>query len=251
MATATDIPIIDSHIHLYPEAELDTLSWYKPGEPLGKQHSVEDYKAATAGSNVKGFIFVETDRKNDIEAGAKDGSGWEHPLAEVDWLRRIVAGEPREGEGHEAADAGLCVAYIPWAPMPSGAAVLERYIEKAREVAGESWAKVRGFRYLLQDKPSGTALTDSFIESLQLLGRKKLVFDLGVDQHRRGRAQLEEVVEMIDRAHDGVAEEDKVVFIISTFSSPTDPLISLCPRLWTTPSITLSFPPDQVERKPH
>ena len=76
---------------------------------------------------------------------------------------------------------------------------------------------MKGFRYLLQDKPNGTALSDDFIEGLKLLGRKKFVFDLGVDQHKRGRIQLEEAVEMIDRAHDGVDEEDKVVFILSKF----------------------------------
>jgi L-rhamnono-1,4-lactonase len=38
-----------------------------------------------------------------------------------------------------------------------------------------------------------------------------------VDQHRRGRIQLEEAVEMIDRAHDGVEEEQKVVFVLSMF----------------------------------
>ena len=41
------------------------------------------------------------------------------------------------------------------------------------------------------------------------------VFDLGIDQHRRGRIQLEEAVDMIDRAHDGVPEDEKVVFILS------------------------------------
>ncbi|KXJ91110.1 hypothetical protein Micbo1qcDRAFT_148212 [Microdochium bolleyi] len=245
-AMAADIPIIDSHIHLYPEDELDTLSWYKPGEPLGKQHSVEDYKAATTGSPypVKGFVFLETDRKNDLESGAKDGSGWKDPLAEVDWLRRIVTGTPKDGQGHTKEDAELCVAYIPWAPMPSGAEVLEKYIEKVKEVAGESWSKVRGFRYLLQDKPNGTALTEGFIESLKLLGRKKLVFDLGVDQRQRGRVQLEEAVEMIDRAHDGVAEEDKVVFIINHMCKPDlgvyNTMSSPSFLAWRTAMFTLS-----------
>ncbi len=77
------------------------------------------------------------------------------------------------------------------------------------------WKKVRGIRYLVQDKPAGTMLDEAFIASLKLLGRRGLVFDLGVDQHRRGRAQLDEAVDMIDRAHEGVPDDDKVVFIIS------------------------------------
>lgn len=214
---ASNIPIIDAHIHLYPKSELETLAWYTPDGPLASQHSLEEYNAAISSSpkQVKGFVFLETDRKHDLEAGAKDGSGWEHPLQEVSWLKRIALGQPREGEGHTAEDAALCAAYIPWAPIPSGPEVLEKYIELAKKEAGDSWKKVRGFRYLLQDKPDKTCLSDAFIESLKLLGRKGLVFDVGVNQHDRGRIQLEETVEMIDRAHEGVPDNEKVVFILS------------------------------------
>ncbi|KAI1389882.1 amidohydrolase 2 [Hypoxylon trugodes] len=217
---ADDIPIIDAHIHLFPESELDTLAWSKPDNPLYKQHSIEEYRAATEGSTPKGFIFIETDRKNDLAAGDKDGSGWKDPLAEVSWVKRIITGQPKPGEGHTKDDASLCVAYIPWAPLPSGVAAMEKYIELVKQEAGESWSKVRGFRYLLQDKPNGTMLQDNFIESLKLLGRLGLVFDLGVDQHNRGRAQLEEVVEMIDRAHEGVPEDQRVTFIINHMCKP-------------------------------
>ncbi|OTB09010.1 hypothetical protein M426DRAFT_316300 [Hypoxylon sp. CI-4A] len=218
---ADDIPIIDAHIHLWPRSELETLAWNKPEHPLYEQRSLEEYKEATAAeSSTPRFIFIEADRKNDIEAGEKDGSGWEHPLAEVSWVRRIIAGEPTEGQGHTKEDASLCAAYVPWAPLPSGAAKMEEYLDRVKQEAGESWSKVRGFRYLLQDKPNGTMLQDKFIESLKLLGRRGFVFDLGVDQHNRGRAQLEEVVEMIDRAHDGVPEEERVTIIINHMCKP-------------------------------
>ena len=146
------------------------------------------------------------------------------PLRELAWMRRLVEGAPREGEGHDQADARLCVACVPWAPVPAGPDVLERYLARAQEAAGDAaWRRVRGFRYLLQDKPGGTALQDSFIDALRLLGRKGYVFDLGVNQHERGRLQLEEAVEMIDRAHDGVEEDQKVVFILSAFVLSTIP----------------------------
>ncbi|TGJ80222.1 hypothetical protein E0Z10_g8535 [Xylaria hypoxylon] len=217
---ASDIPIIDAHVHLWPESEISTLAWCEPENPLAKQQSIQEYKAASASSPPKGFIFIETDRKNDLDAGVKDGSGWEGPLMEVSWLKRIASGQPKPGEGHSKEDASLCAAYILWAPLPSGALAMERYIDLVKKEAGESWSKVRGFRYLLQDKPSGTMLQDHFIESLKLLGRKGLVFELGVDQHRRGRAQLEEVVEMIDRAHEGVPEDEKVIFIVNHMCKP-------------------------------
>ncbi|KAH8671128.1 hypothetical protein BX600DRAFT_434254 [Xylariales sp. PMI_506] len=243
---AAEIPIIDSHIHLYPKSEVGTLAWCTPDSPLAKQQSLEEYKSAFASSAgpVKGFVFLETDRKNDLEAGAKDGSGWEYPLMEVSWLKRITLGQPKAGEGHAEEDAALCAAYIPWAPLPSGPEVLEKYIERVRQEAGDSWKKVRGFRYLLQDKPDKTCLSDEFIGSLKLLGRKGFVFDLGIDQHRRGRLQLEEAVEMIDRAHEDVPEDERVVFILNHLCKPdltlynvlTDPAYIA----WRTAMFTLS-----------
>lgn len=225
----TPVPIIDSHIHLFPSSELETLSWAKPEGPLYKQHSISEYQEATAPQHdlLSGFVFLETDRKNDEADPTPDG-GWKYPLAEVSWLARIAGGRPRPGEGHEEKDSSLCMGIVPWAPVPAGAEVLERYIDAVRETCvrdgGEGvWEKVKGFRYLLQDKPAGTMLDPKFIDGLKLLGRKGFVFDIGVDQHRRGRAQLEEAVEMVDRAHDGVPDGEKVTFILSESRSRPPP----------------------------
>lgn len=211
------LPIIDSHIHLYPSSEIDSLAWCTPENPLNGQRSVDEYREATASApSLLGFIFVETDRKNDLESGAADGSGWEGPLAEVSWIKRVALGQPRDGEGHSADDAKLCLGIVPWAPLPSGVEVMERYLDRVKEEAGDAWPKVKGFRYLVQDKPHGTMLEENFIESVKLLGRRGFVFDVGVDQHRRGKKQLEELVEFVDRVHDGVPEEEKVTLVLST-----------------------------------
>ncbi len=220
MADSTPkMPIIDSHIHVYPLSQIDTLAWCKPGHPLAGQRSVEQYRAAADDGELRGFIFIETDRKNG------DGKDWEQPLAEVEWLARIATGRARPGEGAGPDDAPLCLAAVPWAPVASGPDAVDEFLGQARQRAGSEavWRKVRGVRFLVQDKPHGTMVDDAFIGSLRLLGRKGLVFDLGVDQHRRGRAQLEEAVDMIDKAHDGVPEDEKVVFILSAclFSSST------------------------------
>ncbi|KAL2157375.1 hypothetical protein VTH06DRAFT_6193 [Thermothelomyces fergusii] len=219
-------PIIDSHIHLYPSSELTSLAWCTPDHPLAGQRSVSEYLAATAaagsggdegseGVALAGFVVVEADRKND---GSRD---WAGPLGEVAWMRRLVTGQARAGEGHGPGDGRLCLGLVPWAPVPSGPAVLERYLAEAEAAAGpETWARVKGFRYLLQDKPDGTALDDGFVEGLRLLGRKGFVFEVTVDQHGRGKAQLEQAFEMINRAHEGVAEEDKVVFILDHLCKP-------------------------------
>lgn len=154
---------------------------------------------------------------------------WTHPLEELSFVRRIVTGSPKPEDGHAATDAKHLLAVIPWAPVNLGPKKLEEYLAKAEEMAGpETWAKVKGFRYLIQDKPNGIALEDDFIAGLQVLGKRGFVFDLGIDQHRRGRIQLDQAVEMIDRAHEGVEEDQKVVFIISRPPPIPHPSARLC-----------------------
>ncbi|KAL2259300.1 hypothetical protein VTK26DRAFT_7067 [Humicola hyalothermophila] len=237
-STSGSIPIIDSHIHLYPESELTSLAWHSSEHPLAKQQSVDEFRQATGSpSHLAGFVLIETDRRND------ESKDWTAPLQEVAWMRRLATGQPKAGEGHSADDAKLCLGLVPWAPMSLGPEQLEKYLDAAQQEAGPAWAKVKGFRYLLQDKPTGTGLSDAFIGSLKLLGRKGYVFDIGVDQHHRGRTQLEEAVEMIDRAHDGEKEEEKVVVILNHLCKPdltivnqTDPSFIA----WRTAMFTLS-----------
>ncbi|KAG5950151.1 hypothetical protein E4U53_005440, partial [Claviceps sorghi] len=210
------LPIIDSHIQLCPESGIpspahgdDSLS------ALPSQCSVVEYKAATQSApSLLGFVLVENNRKHDLEAGARDGEGWQNALDEVRFFKSISRGDPRDGEGHTALDARRCLGIVAWAPLPSGPAVLARYLSRVEEEAGEAWGLVKGFRYLLQDQPHGTMLTDEFIGSLKLLGERGFVFEVGVDQHKRGKKQLDEVVEMIGRAHEGVDDEKKVTFIL-------------------------------------
>lgn len=225
MPTTPDrIPIIDSHVHLYPSSEIPSIAWLTDSAPaeLQGQHSLSDYRSDTqAPSELEGFIFLETDRKFDNEAAENDewkGKGWEGPLMEVEWLRRIAMGTPKDGEGHTAEDAKLCLGIVPWAPVASGVEAMEAYVQLAEQAAGGSWSKVRGFRYLVQDKPDGTMLEEKFIESLRWLGRKGFVFDHGVDHHRGGDVQLRDTIEMIARVHEGVPSAEKTVFILSEFA---------------------------------
>ncbi|KFY72480.1 hypothetical protein V499_07389 [Pseudogymnoascus sp. VKM F-103] len=231
-AVTPKYPIIDSHIHIYPASEVNTLAWFDPNLPLStNQHSLEEYTAATTSPpELEGFVFLETDREHDLDSGEADGSGWAGPLMEVDWIRRVAVGEPKEGEGHDESHAKLVQGFVPWAPLPSGAAVVERYIEKAREVAGEEAGKrISGFRYLVQSKPPGTMLGEGFIEGLKLLGREKLTFDLGVDQHNGGDWQLEEAVEMVKLAHEGVEDGEKVRIVINHLCKPDFSFYALPP----------------------
>jgi L-rhamnono-1,4-lactonase len=224
------IPIVDSHIHLFPENHAATLAWQRPDGPLFGQYSVDEYRVAAESDSVsttiqpkdttyllRGFVFLETDRISSLDESA---GGWDLALDEVSLITRIALGTPVSGEGHKPEDSALCLGIVPWAPVPLGSASLEHYMNVVRKrvQSEEVFKKVRGVRYLVQDKPSGIMLKEEFIEGLKWLGKRSLSFDIGVDAMRGGLWQLKEAAEMIRRAHDGVSEEEKVVFVISMLS---------------------------------
>ncbi|KAL4779348.1 hypothetical protein BJX76DRAFT_91827 [Aspergillus varians] len=215
------IPIVDSHIHLFPESHLPTLAWYTSDSPLGSQHSVDQYREATNGSStLRGFIFLETDRVSSVEESGTHG--WAHALDEVSYLARIASGTPVQGEGHGADDRGLCLGIVPWAPVPGGPDALEKYMAlvKERAKSAEVWGKIRGVRYLVQDKPSRVMLQPAFIEGLKWLGRRGLTFDLGVDARQGGFWQLEEAVQMMEKVYEGVEKKDRVTIVINHLCKP-------------------------------
>ena len=212
--------IIDSHIHLYPATEQDQLAWLTQNHPLHGQHSVEDYLAVTRGfnkrgpANIRGFVFVETDRKHDLEI-----EDFGYPLKEVEWLARIQQGLPREGEGHDKEHAKLVLGIVPWAPLPLGPEKLAAYVEAAKKAAGPSTSKIVGFRYLIQDKPLGTCMEPNFIESLKWLGKNNYTFDIGIDmttESKQGRG----CIAMMRAAHKDVPDSEKVRFIINHIIKP-------------------------------
>ncbi|PLB36052.1 uncharacterized protein BDW47DRAFT_54741 [Aspergillus candidus] len=219
------IPIVDSHIHLFPKSHLPTFTWYTEDSPLASQHSVDEYRAASTHAShpqPRGFIFLETDRLSSID-DTPEGHGWTHPLDEVSFLTRIISGAPHPGEGHTATDQRLCLALIPWAPVPGGPSALEAYMAQVRARTGTNttaWKKVRGVRYLVQDKPRGVMGQRDFIEGVQWLGRQGLTFDLGVDARSGGLWQLEEAVEMMETVYGGVALKEQTSVIINHLCKP-------------------------------
>ncbi|CVL06415.1 uncharacterized protein FMAN_03698 [Fusarium mangiferae] len=215
------IPIIDSHIHLFPASETSSLSWYTNEHPLAGQHSVDQYREATASEpSLSGFIFVETDRKNDLKSGELDGSGWMGPLSELAWIERIALGKPRPHEGHSTEDQELCLGIVLWAPLPSNADAMKLYLLRVEEAAGLAWPRVKGFRYLLQDEPYGTMLQDSFIQNTKLLGRRGFTFDVCIDLHRRGQQQIKDLVAFAKLTRETVPENEKVVLVLDHICKP-------------------------------
>lgn len=212
--------LIDSHIHLYPSSEQEQLAWLTgPNHPLYGQHSVDDYLSVTERSHVRGFVFVETDRKHDLET-----STFSSPLQEISWLARIAQGLPRQGEGHAPSDAELVLGLVPWAPLPLGAEKLAAYVEDAKRAAGFTASQIVGFRYLIQDKPLGTCVQTEFVESLKWLGRNGYTFDIGIDMTSESK-QGRDCIAMMRAAHEGVGQEEKVVFVVNHIAKPD---MSLC-----------------------
>ncbi|EYE93240.1 uncharacterized protein EURHEDRAFT_541953 [Aspergillus ruber CBS 135680] len=236
-------PIVDSHIHLFPASHLPSLAWYGPNSPLGSQHCVDEYRQATSSTPIvpdstksnyhRGFIFIETDRISSIE---ESGYGWKHVLDEVSLLAQIVRGEPIDEDQYRHVDRPPCLGIVPWAPVLGGAVVLERYMDKAKEAAGtdDVWRRVRGVRYLVQDKPSGVMLQPGFIDGLKWLGRENLTFDLGVSARQGALWQLREAVEMMERVYEGVDEKDQVVMVINHLCKPNLRLPYTSPESITT-----------------
>ncbi|KAF2839323.1 hypothetical protein M501DRAFT_1003917 [Patellaria atrata CBS 101060] len=163
-----------------------------------------------------GFIYIETDRtRPDFTSIASD---YIHALSELEFLRRIVEGRPSEEDTFLPHHRKLLKGIVAFAPMIEWKR-LDAYLKKAEEVAGaETWALVRGFRFLLQEMNSDhemirSALRDAFWGSLQLLGKKGYSFDVGVDAKRAGVWQVEFAVEMVEKTWQGVPRRERTAFI--------------------------------------
>lgn len=245
--------LIDSHIHLFLEEHLTSLAWMTPDNPLNAQHSMHEYLSSVGRSSSSssstarqalGFVFVETDRKCHL---ASDDAGWAGPLAEFEFVNNVGTGR----DARYRACAGKVLAIIPWAPVPSGRVAMGRYRECLEERSADT-RLLKGFRYMLQSHPRGTMLCEPFVDSLRWMGEEGYVFELTVDCRGVGLWQLEESVEMLRRAHEGVPADKKLRVIVGAYTyiypqgrhsqySLTDP--SRPPRKARSPN--------RAERPPH
>lgn len=91
---------------------------------------------------------------------------------------------------------------------------------RERTLTEEVWHKIRGVRYLMQDKPSGTMLGEDFINGLKWLAGEGLAFDLGVDARQGGLWQLREAVEMMKKVYSGSDGGEGVKMVISMCFHP-------------------------------
>lgn len=224
--------ILDSHVHLWPSsaANNESHAWMNKGDHLAKQYSIADYltassppRTSTASYEVKGFVYVETDRRYRKElAEGEDVSDFKWAgqcYAENAFLMRIIRGVPAEGvdEGFDRETAKLMKGCVLWAPVDRGLDVFKKWLDLDNST-GLEW--VKGFRYLLQgirDKVEFEKLVvdPGFVEGLRFMGRNGWSFDVGVDQRQGGNWQLEFIPGLIARVHEGVEDKDKTVFVLS------------------------------------
>ncbi|KAF2100895.1 hypothetical protein NA57DRAFT_35937 [Rhizodiscina lignyota] len=221
--------IIDSHIHLWPHSAASPSghSWMEPGALLTRQFSIGDYIAANKHDPaLEGFVYVETDRKLNPFRSEDQNFEWaSETFEEVKWLKRIVEGTPLEGEGFTKEQGDLMKGAVIWAPVDHGLDVFKRYIQMARDVAGDkTWKRVKGIRFLLQGIHDETkfkqlVLSAGFADVLRYLPQteERLSFDVGVDATRAGVWQLEVATDAIESLRAAGESGKNTVFILSEF----------------------------------
>ncbi|CAO2657874.1 Nn.00g071340.m01.CDS01 [Neocucurbitaria sp. VM-36] len=268
--------ILDSHIHLWPATSTQPThhGWMTPGHQLAKRHGIADYKAVVSTSAKPNslssspppppplplesisFIYVETDRylpsptpeipesDNADEKRRKLAQWAAQPLEEIKFLRRIVEANPDASgsDGFQASDASLMSGAVLYAPFHLPPALFQTYLQIAEQVAGPAlWARVVGFRYLLQGKAEGEVKrlveSEGWLENIVSLregrGGKGWAFDVGVDTHRDGVEQLESIVGMIQevrrREASSSGQQGHVRFVLNHLCKPPLPLPSPSP----------------------
>ncbi|EGV63491.1 L-rhamnono-gamma-lactonase [Yamadazyma tenuis] len=200
--------LIDSHIHLSALANQQNMKW-QADHPLHKQNRLDEYVAQLHDVDVQidGVVAIEFDPKNKDPTTLE---GCQQSVEEYLYFGRVARGELRPEEGSNQ-HAHLLKAVIPWAPMPSGPELLEQYVDSLRD---SSFHLVKGFRYLLQDKPKQVMLQPQFIKSLKWLEKNNFVFDWGIDLRCGGTWQFEETIDLFKQV-------SNVKYIINHMTKPT------------------------------
>ena len=217
-------PIIDAHIHLFTREHLPHLAWLTPENTLYEENSIPKYLSGIPPfklADFKGFVFIEADRRYTIpsdEAISKNDTvvlrkAWEWPLEEFEFVYGLSQTEP-----HGKYVLGIVL----WAPMNLGALAVERFYELLgveEDGGAERKMLLKGFRYLVQDKPSGTIGEVRFWESMGWVWKKGLVVEIGVDTRSGGLWQLEEAVKAIQEVvKDSESVRGVGAFVFSQFT---------------------------------
>lgn len=182
--------IIDSHIHLYEEKGSYELRWMSPGHKLQSDHTEKEYlendEQLGPDFRLEGYVVIEADAETRDQAGPE---GWEPSIEECKFFFESELSRP----------GSRMLGAMPWAPMVDGKDAVNEYHTQLVHSMAPNGALIKGYRYLVQDKPDGRLLLPQFIESFQWLADNDLVFDMGIDAHLRGFRQFDELEEMLKK----------------------------------------------------
>lgn len=144
-----NFPIIDAHVHLWEPTKY-RVPWLDNIPKIGGTYGIPEYKAATAGLDLQGFVYLEIDIAK------------EYVLSEARWLSALAETEP------------LVQGIVPYAPIEYGNLV-RPYLEELVAIG----PKIKGIRRITQaEADSEFCLRPGFVEGTKLLPEYGLSFDL-------------------------------------------------------------------------
>lgn len=159
------MPVIDTHVHLYDPGRLH-YDWTSGDPVLDRAHLLDDYRAAAAGSDVTGVVFVEVACRP------------EEAIAEVEWVVAQAAGSPP------------ILGIVAFAPATSED--LTAHLDRLADIP-----LVRGVRRLLQQEPAELIESPDLRRGLAQIAERGLTFDLCCRS-----AQLPAVVDLVESMAD-------------------------------------------------
>ena len=150
--------IIDTHVHLFDPARL-RYGWLAGAAEINRPHSIADFDAATMGTAIEGFVFVEV--------AADPG---EH-LREAAMVQAVASANPR------------LRAIVAHAPVEKGAAIQADLEALLRH------ENLRGIRRLIQGEVDPSiCIAPDFVEGVRRAGRHGLSFDICIRHWAMGYA---------------------------------------------------------------
>jgi len=159
-----DIPIIDSHVHLWDTMKF-TYPWLSELPELASPHLPADYDAASACARIEGMVFVQCD------------TAPSQSLAEVRWVESLSQTEPR------------IRGVIPYAPLEIGEGS-RHYLEELKSIP-----LVKGVRRLIQPEADPAfCIQPGFIQGVRMLAEYGLSFDICISH-----VQMANAVKMTQR----------------------------------------------------
>ena len=149
-AQKLDVPLIDTHQHLWDFRESFRPPWLKDAPPLNKSHSLQDYWREAAGTGIVKTVYME------VDLDPKD------QVREAEYVSALC----------RRPETKMVGAVVSCRPAEPG---FEAY---ARRVA--AMPAIKGLRQIVHvdSTPKGYCLQPEFVKNMQLLGKLGMTYDI-------------------------------------------------------------------------